>query len=129
MTRRKRMQLWGENEQDDHLILEVLAGLKTATVCIADEYHLPEGEFDDGGWEVGDIVDLYDMQGRLRCVIEITEVYRVAFGSIPDKLWRAEACRDAEHFREAHRRVWPDEELSDAFELMATHFRLVEVVP
>ncbi len=43
MNRRKRMQFWGEDENDDSLVLEILRGEKTATVCKADEYDLPTG--------------------------------------------------------------------------------------
>ena len=53
MERRKRMQFWGKDENDDHLICESLRGEKTATVCKAAEYNLPEGEYADGGWQVG----------------------------------------------------------------------------
>ena len=128
MPRLKRMQFWGEDEDDDHLVREILDGLKTATVCKADEYHLPEGDYDDGGWEVGELVEVFDLRGNLRCRIRITEVYRVRFGDVPEKLWRGEACRDVEHFRAAHRHCWPDYDLTDDFEMMATHFELVEVI-
>lgn len=127
MTRRKRTQFWGADPEDDRLVREIIAGHKTATVCPADEYHTPMGEFDDGGMAVGDLVDVHDLRGRRRCVIRVTEVYPLRFGAIPEKLWRAEACRDAEHFRAAHRRAWPHLTLTDDFELIATHFELVEV--
>ena len=125
MNRLKRMQFWGENENDDSLILEILEGKKTATVCDASKYYEAEGEFDDGGWETGDLVEVYDLKGQLRCCVRITEVYPVPFGKIPEKLWKGEACRSAEHFQEVHRRCWPDYDLTDDFELMATHFELV----
>jgi len=128
MTRFKRMQFWGEDENDDSLIREVLEGKKTATVCKADEYDLPEGDYDDGGWETGDLVEVYDNHQKLRCLIEITEVYRTTFGNFPDKLWMGEVCRDAEHFREAHRHCWPEYDLTDDFDMMATHFRLVKII-
>lgn len=127
MQRRKRIQFWGSTPDDDHLVQEILDGKKTATVCKADEYHLPEGEYDDGGWEVGDLVEVYDLREQLRCIIKITDVYRVRFGEIPERLWKAEACKSAEHFREAHRRCWPHYDLTDDFEMMATHFELVEI--
>jgi hypothetical protein len=41
----RRTQFWGAHPDDDSLVLEVLAGLKTATVCTADEVDLPAGEF------------------------------------------------------------------------------------
>lgn len=127
MDRPKRMQFWGEDENDDSLVVEILEGKKTATACRADGYYEAEGEFDDGGWEIGDLVDVYDLKQQLRCRIRITEVYTVLFGEIPEKLWRGEACRSAEHFQEAHRYCWPDYNLTDDFELMATHFELIEI--
>ena len=123
--RRKRMQFWGRDREDDSLVRDVLAGEKTATACPADTYHLPEGAFDDGGWEAGDLVEVYDLKECLRCIVRITDVYRFTFGDIPERLWRGEACQDADHFREAHRICWPDIDLTDGFELMATHFELV----
>lgn len=124
MTRGKRTQFWGAHEDDDRLVLEVLSGHKTATVCKADEYHTATGEFDDGGMEVGDLVEVFDLKGRARCVIRVTEVYPVRFGDIPEKLWRGECCTSAEHFREVHRTCWPHYSLTDDFEMIATHFEL-----
>ncbi len=126
MHRRKRTQFWGANPDDDSLVREILAGQKTATVCPADEYYTVMNEFDDGGMEVGEQVDVYDLRGRRRCVIAITEVYPVTFGAIPEKLWRGEGCTSAEHFREVHRACWPQYALTGDFALMATHFALVE---
>ena len=60
--------------------------------------------------------------------LRVTEVYPVLFGDIPEKLWRGEACRSAEHFRDAHRYCWPDYNLTDDFEMIATHFELVEII-
>ena len=128
MHKPKRMQFWGEDENDDSLVVEILEEKKTATACKADEYYEPEGEFDDGGWDMGDLVDVYDLKQQLRCRIRITEIYPVLFGDIPEKLWKGEACRSAEHFQEAHRHCWPEYDLADDFELMATHFELIEVV-
>jgi uncharacterized protein YhfF len=128
MDRLKRIQFWGENENDDSLVVEIIEGKKTATVSRADEFYQSDGEFDDGGLEVGDLVDVYDLQQQLRCRIRITEVYPVRFGDIPEQLWKGEACRSAEHFQQAHRNCWPDSDLNDDFELMATHFELVETM-
>ena len=119
--RRKRTQFFPD---DESLIREIIAGHKTATVCKADEYYTPMNEFDDGGMEVGDDVDVYDLKGKLRCVIHITDVYPITFGKIPEKLWRGECCTSAEHFREVHRKAWPQYSLTDDFEMIATHFEL-----
>lgn len=125
MSERKRIQFWGEHDDDDHLIREILRGEKTATVAKAADYHLPEGPYDTGGWEVGDLVDVYDLHGCHRCVIRVTEVYDVRFGHIPEKLWRGEVCTSAAHFQAAHRLCWPDEELTADFAMRAVHFELV----
>lgn len=128
MKRRKRIQFWGEDENDDSLVRDIIRREKTATVCKADKYNLPDGEYDDGGFQVGELVEVYDLKQRLRCIVRITEVYNVQFGDIPEKLWRGEACSSAEHFRKAHRHCWPDYDLTPDFEMTATHFELVEVV-
>ncbi len=128
MNRLRRTQFWGENDDDDSLVVEILQGLKTATACKAATYNEAEGEYDDGGGEVGELVDVYDLKERLRCRIRITEVYPFLFGNIPEKLWRGEVCRDAQHFQDAHRHCWPEYDLKDDFELMATHFELVDVI-
>ena len=128
MKRRKRIQFWGEDENDDSLVRDIIRREKTATVCKADEYNLPDGEYDDGGFQVGELVEVYDLKQRLRCIVRITEVYNVQFGNIPEKLWRGEACSNAEHFRKAHRHCWPDYDLTPDFEMTANHFELVEVV-
>jgi uncharacterized protein YhfF len=128
MNRIKRMQFWGEDENDDSLVLEIIRGIKTATVSSAENYYEAGGEFDDGGWEIGDLVDVYDLKQQLRCRIRITEVYPVKFGEIPEKLWKGEACQSAIHFQEVHRSCWPHYQLTDGFELIATHFELVEII-
>ena len=128
MGRIKRMQFWGEDENDDSLIMEIIRGIKTATVSSAEKYHEAGGEFDDGGWEMGDLVDVYDLKQQLRCRIRITEVYPVKFGEIPEKLWKGEACQSATHFQEVHRSCWPNYQLTDEFELIATHFELDEII-
>jgi uncharacterized protein YhfF len=123
-NRNKRMQFWGEDENDDSLIQEIINGQKTATATSAARYYEAE-EYDSGGWEVGDIVDVYDLKKRLRCVIRITEVYPVLFGDIPDKLWKGEACKSQEHFQDIHRECWSQYQLDDDFKLIATHFELI----
>ena len=128
MDRLKRIQFWGEDDNDDSLVVDIIEGKKTATVCKADEYYESDGDYDDGGLEVGDLVDVYDLNQKLRCRIRVTEVYPVLFGDIPEKLWRGEVCRSGEHFREAHRHCWPDYNLTDDFAMIATHFELIEIV-
>lgn len=123
--RNKRMQFWGNDENDDSLIIEILNGQKTATVTSEDKYYEPGGEYDDGGWEIGDIVDVYDLKNRYRCKVRITDVYPVKFGYVPEKLWRGEACKSKKQFQDIHRDCWPQYQLDDEYKLIATHFELV----
>jgi len=37
-------------------------GEKTATVYKYDEYQQAQGEYDDGDWQVGDLVEVYDLK-------------------------------------------------------------------
>ena len=123
-NRPKRTQFWGVHIDDDSLVIKVLSGEKTATVCKADEYLSVSGEFDDGDMQVDDVIDVHDLRGNFRCTIRITEVYPVRFGHIPEKLWRAECCKSEDHFRDVHRKAWSSEQIDDGFEMIATHFRL-----
>lgn len=120
------MQFWGRNEEDDSLVLQIERGEKTATVCRAEDYHLAEGDYDDGGWEVGDLVEVYDLKENLRCLIEITEVYPVKWSDIPEKLWKGEGNKNENGFKDDHISCWTEYEIDDSFEMMATHFKLVE---
>ncbi|MCP4545281.1 MAG: ASCH domain-containing protein [bacterium] len=128
MDRLKRIQLGGVEEDGEERIRQIIDGVKTAMVCPASEYPLPEGEYDDGGWEVNDLVEVFNRDGRIRCRIKVTEVYPVRFGDVPEKLWLAENCSDLAHFQEVHVKWWSYLNLTDEFMLMALHFELVEVV-
>ncbi|THB79363.1 MAG: ASCH domain-containing protein [Desulfobulbaceae bacterium] len=103
MIRLKRTQFWGEDDDDDRLILQVLAGEKTATAGPTVDYDTPYGPYDDGGYEAGDLVEVCDLKKRLRCIINITECYHTSIGQIPEKLWRGEGNRSAAEFKENHR--------------------------
>lgn len=69
MNRLKRTQFWGEDENDDRLVRQIIAGHKTATACPAAEYYLPDGDYEDGGFEVGGEVEVYDLKKQLRCIM------------------------------------------------------------
>ena len=124
MPRLKRTQFWGRDADDDHLLHQVLAGEKTASVGLARDWLRPDGDYDDGGYLAGDLVEVYDRRGRLRCHIRVTEVYPTTFGQIPEKLWRGEACRSADEFQRGHRDCWSDEGLTDGTPIVAFHFGL-----
>ena len=128
MNRRKRLTFWGANESDDSLPRKVIAGQKTVTSEALADYHKPYGEFGDGGYEIGDIVEVYDLKGNLRCLIRVTDVFPIKFGAIPERVWRGEGFSSAEEYRKCHIRCMPDRELHDEFELMTLHFELVNEI-
>ncbi len=127
MQRLKRLQFWGRDADDNDLLLQALRGTKTATADLARNWHVPIGDYDDGGYVAGDIVEVYDGRGQLRCHIRITEVYETTFGCIPEKLWRGETCTSAEDFQRGHRACWTDEMLTDDTLIVGCHFELVTV--
>lgn len=128
MIRLKRTQFWGENEDDDRLIMQIIEGKKTATACPAEIYFLADGEYEDGGYEVGDLVEVYDLKKRLRCIIKITEYYHTTFGDIPEKLWKGEGNSSAEEFQKNHLHCWSEYHVNEDFEIAVNHFELVEII-
>ena len=128
MKRRKRLTFWSANEQDDSLVRSVISGRKTVTAEALSEYYKPYGEFGDGGYEIGDFVEVYDAKKKLRCVIEILNVHTMKFGSIPESVWRGEGFSSAEEFRSCHIRCMEEHNLHDDFEFMIVHFKLIEEV-
>ncbi len=122
----KRFTFWLESRSvDEELIGQVMAGVKSATARPKDSWGVPAHEFDAGQFAAGDLVEWYDLERRLRGHLRMTEIYEFRFGNIPERLWLGEACRDAEDFRDAHRRGWPHISLADETDLMAMHFELV----
>ncbi len=45
-----------KDKNDDRLIRQILEGKKTATADIKENYYKPYGDYDDGGYEIEDIV-------------------------------------------------------------------------
>ncbi len=129
MNPRKKLTFWGANEDDDSLVLDVIAGRKTVTAETVEDYYKGYGELGDGGYAAGDLIDVYDLRGRPRCTIRATEVRIIRFGDIPEDVWRGETFSSAEEFREVHVRCLPHLDLHDDFEFVTLHFELVEVAP
>lgn len=50
---------------------------KTVTAETAADYYKPYGEYGDGGYAPGDIIEVYDLKQRLRCIIKATKVYPI----------------------------------------------------
>lgn len=128
MTQRKKLTFWGADENDDSLVRAVIAGRKTVTADTVEDYHKGYGALGDGGYVAGDIIDVHDLKGRLRCTIRATKVEVIRFGDIPEAVWRGETFASADEFREVHVRCLPHLDLHDGFEFVALHFELLEGV-
>jgi uncharacterized protein YhfF len=128
MSRRKRLTFWGADENDDSLPRSVMDGLKTVTADTVEDYYKPYHEYCDGSYAPGDLIEVYDLKQRLRCIIRATKVYTIEFGDIPEEVWRGETFSSAEAFRECHIRCLPHLDLHDRFPLVTLHFELVEII-
>ena len=126
--RRKRLTFWGADENYDSLPRAVMAGRKTVTADTVEDYYKPYGEYGDGSYAAGDLIEVYDLKQRLRCLIRATKVQVVRFGAIPEEVWRGETFASAREFQEMHIRCLPQYELHDDFEFVTLHFELVEVI-
>ena len=126
--RLKRLTFWGANDDDDSLPRAVMAGRKTATCDTVEDYYRPYGDYGDGSYEAGDLIEVYDLRQRLRCLVRATRVERIRFGAIPEALWRGEDMASAREFQEVHVACLPQYELHDDVEFVALHFELVETV-
>ncbi|MGJ9418118.1 ASCH domain-containing protein [Massilia sp. CMS3.1] len=129
MTKRKKLTFHGVDENDDSLVRDVIAGRKTVTADTVEDYHRGYGELGDGGYLVGDIIDVHDLKGRPRCTIRALEVRVIRFGDIPEDVWRGETFSSAEQFREVHIRCLPHLDLHDGFEFVTLHFELLALAP
>ena len=129
MNPRKKLTFWGAHEDDDSLVLSVIAGRKTVTADTVEDYYRDYGEPGDGAYAAGDLIDVHDLRGRRRCTIRATEVRIIRFGTIPEDVWRGEAFASADEFREVHIGCLPHLDLHDDVEFVTLHFELVEVAP
>lgn len=128
VDRLKRLTFWGADENDDSLPRAVIAGRKTITADTVDDYYKPYGEYGDGSYAEGDLIEVYDLKQRLRCLIRATKVQHIRFGEIPEAVWRGEGFASAREFQDVHVRCLPQYELHEDFEFVTLHFELVEVV-
>lgn len=128
MTARKKLTFYGVDQDDDSLPRAVIAGRKTVTADTVEDYYRGYGEWGDGGYVPGDLIEVFDLRGRPRCLIRATKVVNIRFGEIPEEVWRGEDFDNAEAFRECHRTALAHLDLHDDFELVTLHFELVEVI-
>lgn len=128
ITRLKRLTFWGAHDHDDSLPVSVIEGRKTVTADTLEAYYQSYGEYGDGSYAPGDLIEVYDLQRRPRCIIRATKVCNIKFGAIPEEVWRGETFASAEEFRRVHIEALAPIALHDDFELVTLHFELVEVL-
>jgi uncharacterized protein YhfF len=125
--RNKRLTFWSADADDDSLVREVIAGRKTVTADLVEDYYRGYGEYGDGGYAAGDLIDVHDPRGRLRCTIRATKVYNIRFGDVPEEVWRGEGFDSALAFQQCHIACMQDHALHDDVEFVTLHFGLVGI--
>jgi len=125
---RKKLTFYGVDQDDDSLVRAVIAGRKTVTADTVPDYYRGYGELGDGGYAPGDLIEVFDLRGRARCLIRATRVEIIRFGQVPERVWRGEDFDSAAAFQECHRQALAQLALHDDVELVALHFALVDVV-
>ncbi|WP_194841351.1 ASCH domain-containing protein [Salinibacillus xinjiangensis] len=130
----EKIEFWGRDEQDERLLEEVLAGLKTATCTLKVWYDaLPEEEQS----EVLDVVEVFTKKGEHRGTIRMTDKYEIAWGHIKGDIGERIAKGEnstLEEFIEDHIFSWkkPLENEGIPFNeetvIVVEHFELVSVV-
>ncbi|MFD7232095.1 ASCH domain-containing protein [Streptomyces sp. NPDC059881] len=100
----RALELGSPGEMRDELNSLVLAGAKTATTCLLDEY----AEETEGLEYVGERQALLDNEGRCIATLAITGVDVKPFGQVTWEHARAEGEGDTslEAWREVHRSFW-----------------------
>jgi|GEM_PF-1946464 len=127
----KSLTFWSSNSNDETLINEVMAGLKTATCTpMIWYYNNPE----EAATEVGDYVAVLNNHGIHRCTIQITENYEIPYGKIDISVAKGENYTSLEAFIDDHNKCWETDLLNEGIALtedtiiVVEHFKLIEVV-
>lgn len=85
----------------DQLVVQIIEGLKTASVVALDEVDVKEDDYNDA-LVVGRFYDVYDSRLIPRVTIRITAMELCRWDSIPERLWRGEVASSADEFRCDH---------------------------
>ncbi|MFE5794243.1 ASCH domain-containing protein [Streptomyces sp. NPDC056503] len=122
----RALELGSPGSMRDELNSLVLAGTKTATTCLLDEY----AQEMEGLEYVGERQALLDNTGRRIATLMFTGVEVKPFGEVTWEHARAEGEGDASlhDWREVHRRFWGEEGTSvdDHVVVVCLAFRVVE---
>jgi uncharacterized protein YhfF len=107
----------------DHLVEQIIAGQKTASVAALGEVAVREDDYNDP-LVVGEYYDVFDSRLVRRATIRITGMELCRWDTIPDKLWRGETKHSAEEFRQDHEEYFGHPRAD--FEFVAYYFTLVK---
>ena len=127
MTTSYRLEFgWdGDGGLGERLIQDVLDGRKTATCCPRSDYE--EEELAEVVASAGEIVDVVDAGGEVRCRVRMTAVYETTFGLPAPGLVSGEGNgSDAEAFRRDHIEAWADEMADEGHPLTDDTILVVE---
>jgi uncharacterized protein YhfF len=124
----KRTTFWGEDENDERLVIQIMEGKKTATCTPKCWYDALPEEIT----EPGERIEVFSKKGEYMCTIEITDKYEIPFGNIDDKTVKGENNSSYEEFRNDHVYSWEEDlrkegiQLDDSTIIVVEHFRLVK---
>ena len=124
----KRTTFWGEDENDERLVFQIIEGVKTATCTPKCWYDALPEEITD----VGETIEVFSKKGEFMCKIEITEKYEIPFGEIDDRTVKGENSYSYEEFHKDHVYAWEEDlrneghQLNDHTMIVVEHFRLVK---
>jgi len=117
-AKRFKFGWYGDGGHGEREIKKILAGTKTATICLAYE---PE----DADVKAGDTLELVDKAGKVYGIIVVNRIEKLLWGAVTEPL--AQACghtlkdlQEMSRFANA-RDLKPDEEMR------VTHFELAQM--
>ncbi len=105
----------------DHLVDDIMAGLKNASVAWLHEVDVDEDDYNHA-LVCGRYYTVYDLSLRPRCRIRISAMELCRWDAIPERLWRGETERSAGDFRSGHVDYFDNP--TDDFEFVAYYFYL-----
>ena len=107
----------------DHLVEQIIAGQKTASVVAVDEVNVVEDDYNHA-LVTGENYAVYDSNLVKQCTIRIVAMELCRWNNIPERLWRGEANENAAEFQADHVDYFDNP--TDDFEFVAYYFELVE---
>ena len=126
----KSLTIWGEEENQNAHINEIIQGRKKAFCTPEIWYGNIEGEPETFK---GDRLILKDPSGKDRVLIEITKIIHLPFGEADESLAKAVLDCDLQDFRDAHRFYWEEDLhedniiLDDKFLIVTEYFTILEI--